>query len=219
MSPWSFSSIKDAETCLRKYHEVRVLKRYPREETEQTLYGTQLHKVAENFILYNEALPKDFAFMQPMLDAIKAMPGDKLCEWKMGVTEDLKPCDFFAPSVWCRGVADLIVMAPDRTTARCFDYKSGNNKYPDTDQLLLMALLIFAHFPTVQSVSGGLLFVLKGTVAKHRITREQMEKAWWRWRERVARIGAAEANNHWPPKQSGLCKKYCPVSTCEFHGG
>ena len=219
MSAWSFSSVKDYETCARKYHEVKVLKHYPREETEQTLYGTALHKQAEDFIQYNKPLDKDFLFLKPILESIKAMPGDKLCEWKMGVKEDLTPCDFFAPTAWCRGVADITVLSPDRTTARCFDYKSGGDKYPDTDQLLLMALLIFAHFPTVQSVSGGLLFVLKGTIAKHRITRAQMEKAWWRWRERVARITAAQANNHWPPKQSGLCKKYCPVKTCEFNGG
>ncbi len=218
MSAWSYSSVKDFETCQRKYHEVKVLKKFPRKETEQTLYGTALHKQAENFILYNKPLDKDFTFLQPVMDALKAMPGDKLCEWKMGVKEDLTPCDFFADVCWCRSVADLTILSPDRTTARCYDYKSSSDKYPDTDQLLLMALLIFAHFPTVQSVTGGLLFVLKGTVTKHRITRAQMEKSWWRWRERVARISAAQANNHWPARPSGLCRKHCEVVTCEHNG-
>jgi hypothetical protein len=197
---------------------VKVLKRYPREETVQTLYGTNLHKQAELFILEGRPLDKDFAFLQPIMDSIKAMPGEKLCEYKMGLREDLSPCDFFADDCWVRGVADLTVLSEDGTLARCFDYKSGSDRYPDTDQLLLMALMLFQHFPTVQSVSGGLLFVLKGTVTKHKVKRHQAEQLWWRWRERVARIAASQANNHWPPKQSGLCRKYCPVVTCAFQG-
>jgi hypothetical protein len=99
-----------------------------------------------------------------------------------------------------------------------YDYKSGSDKYPDTDQLLLMSLMLFQHFPTLQSVSGGLLFVLKGTVSKYKVKRHQAEQLWWRWRERVARIEAARANDKWLPKSGGLCKKYCPVKSCEYNG-
>jgi hypothetical protein len=218
MLTWSYSTIKDYETCRRKFHEVKILKHYPKKETEQSLYGTNLHKQAEHFILYGTPLAPDFKFLQPIVDSLKAMPGDKLCEWKMGLKEDLTPCDFFAKDCWVRGVADLIILSPDRTTARCYDYKSGGDKYPDTDQLLLMALMIFQHFPTVQSVSGGLLFVLKGTVAKHKVKRHQAEQLWWRWRERASMIESSIQANYWPPKQNGLCKKYCEVTTCEFQG-
>lgn len=215
---WSYSGVKDFETCKRRFHEIKVLKNYLREDTVQTLYGTKLHKQAEKFILEDRPLDPDFAFLLPVMTAIKGMPGEKLCEHEMGLREDLTPCEFKDPKYWVRGIADLIVLLPGRTAARCFDYKSGNDRYPDTDQLMLMALMIFQHFPTVQSVSGGLLFVLKGTVSKHRVERSQIEPLWWRWRERVAGIDAAYASGQWPPKQSGLCKKYCPVTTCEFNG-
>jgi hypothetical protein len=218
MTKWSFSGLKDFEQCGRKFHEVKVLKRYPKMDNAANLYGTALHKQAENYILHHTPLDKDFKFLQPILESLKAMPGDKLCEWEMALTEDLSACAFDSPTYWVRGIADLIILSPCRTKARCFDYKSGSDKYADTDQLLLMALMIFAHFPTVQSVSGGLLFVLKGTLSKHRITRAQIEQAWWRWRERVAKLEAAHTTGVWNPKQSGLCKKYCPVTTCEFQG-
>jgi hypothetical protein len=215
---WSFSGLKDYEQCARKFHEVKVLKRYPKQDNAANLYGTAAHKVAEDYIQLGTPLAKDFLYMKPILDSLRAMPGDKLCEWKMGLKADLTACDFDAPDYWVRGIADLAILAPDRTTARCFDYKFGNDRYADTDQLLLMALMIFAHFPTVQSVSGGLLFVMKGTLSKHRITRDQIEKSWWRWRERVAKLEASHINNHWPEKRSGLCKKYCPVLDCPYNG-
>ena len=218
MKAWSYSGIKDFEQCARRYHEVKVLKNYPREETEAQGYGTNLHAQAEGFIKDGTPLTPEFSFMQPVMDSIARMEGRKLCEHEMGVRVDLTPCKFDAPDAWARGIADLIVLSPDETKARCFDYKSGGNKYPDTDQLLLMSLMIFKHFPTVQSVSGGLLFVLKGTVAKHRVERDQAANLWWRWRERVSRLEAAHANGVWNPKKSGLCRKYCPVKTCEFCG-
>jgi hypothetical protein len=215
---WSYSMLKDFEQCARRYNEVRVLKHYPREETDAQDYGTRLHKAAEDFIKDKEEVTPEFGFLVPVLESIAAMDGTKYCEHEMGVRIDLTPCKFDAPDVWGRGIADIIVISPDETKARCFDYKSGNDKYPDTDQLLLMSLMIFKHFPTVQSVSGGLLFVLKGTLAKHRVERDKAAELWWRWRERVTRLEAAHANGVWNPKKSGLCKRYCPVKTCEFCG-
>jgi hypothetical protein len=40
---WSHSSLKDFEGCARRYHEVKVLKKYPFQETEATRYGNQVH--------------------------------------------------------------------------------------------------------------------------------------------------------------------------------
>lgn len=218
MARHSYSGIKSFETCARQYHEVKVLKLYPRTDTEATIYGKVLHSVAESYIKDGTPLSPSFAFLQPVLDALDAMPGRKLCELKMGVREDLSPCEFDDEDYWCRGIADLVIIDDDNLSARVFDYKSGSNKYPDTDQLMLMSLLIFANYPHIRKVSGGLLFVLKGTAQKYKVERDQAKELWWRWRERVARLDASHANNVWNPKQSGLCKKHCPVLTCPFNG-
>lgn len=215
---WSHSGLKQYETCPRQYHEVKVLKKYPREETEQTLYGTKLHEQAELYIRDGRPLDRDFGFLKPILDACIAMPGRKLTELEMALTKDLKPCDFKAPDYWVRGIADLVIIDDENLTARVFDYKSGSNRYPDTDQLDLMALMLFKHFPHIRRVSSGLLFVLKNTVAKHSTELEQAEALWWKYRERVARIEQSHANGVWNPKQSGLCKKFCSVVDCEFNG-
>ena len=74
---WSHSGLKDFEGCARRYHEVKVLKNYPFQDTEQTRYGKQLHKAAEDYIKDDTPLPEQFAFVQPTLDSLKAKTGRK----------------------------------------------------------------------------------------------------------------------------------------------
>jgi len=213
---WSHSSLKDYEGCPRRYHEVKVLKNYPFTETEATIYGTQLHEAAELYIKDGTDLPPQFEFLRDTLDVLKAKPGRKLCEYKMGVTKDLKPCGFMDKDVWVRGIADLLIIDDDNLTARVVDYKSGNNKYPDREQLKLMALMVFVHFPHIRRVSGALLFVVKNDIAKGSYMVGEAEEYWWDYRERVARIEQAHETGVWNPKPTPLCG-WCPVKTCEHN--
>ena len=213
---WSHSSLKDYEGCPRRYHEVKVLKNYPFKDTDATLYGKELHTAAELYIKEDTPLPPQFAFLQGTLDALIAKPGRKLCEHQMGVTKDLKPCGFMDKEVWVRGIADLLIIDDENLTAKVVDYKSGNNKYPDREQLKLMALMVFAHFPHIRRVSGALLFVVKEDIAKASFMVGEAEEYWWDYRERVARIEQAHETGVWNPKPTPLCG-WCPVTTCEHN--
>ena len=139
---WSHSALKDYEGCPRRYHETKVLKKYPFTDTDATRYGKLLHEAAEFYIKDDKPLPPEFEFIKNLLDALKARPGRKLCEYEMGVRADLTPCGFMDKDVWCRGIADLLIINDDNLTARVIDYKTGNNKYPDREQLKLMALMV-----------------------------------------------------------------------------
>ena len=213
---WSHSSLKDYEGCPRRYHEVKVLKNYPFKDTDATLYGKELHTAAELYIKEDTPLPPQFAFLQETLDALIAKPGRKLCEHQMGVTKDLKPCGFMDKDVWVRGIADLLIIDDENLTAKVVDYKSGNNKYPDREQLKLMALMVFTHFPHIRRVSGALLFVVKEDIAKASFMVGEAEEHWWEYRERVARIEQAHETGVWNPKPTPLCG-WCPVTTCEHN--
>lgn len=213
---WSHSSLKDYEGCPRRYHEVKVLKNYPFKDTDATIYGKELHTAAELYIKEGTPLPPQFAFLQGTLDALMAKPGRKLCEHQMGVTKDLKPCGFMDKEVWVRGIADLLIIDDENLTAKVVDYKSGNNKYPDREQLKLMALMVFAHFPHIRRVSGALLFVVKEDIAKASFMVGEAEEHWWDYRERVARIEQAHETGVWNPKPTPLCG-WCPVTTCEHN--
>lgn len=213
---WSHSALKDFENCPRKYHQTRVLKLHPFEETEAIRYGNELHKAAELYVAEGKPLPPQFEFVKPTIDALVAKPGRKLAEQKMALTIDLKPTDWFAKDVWVRGIADLLILDDDNFTAWVVDYKTGNNKYPDRDQLKLMSLMVFANYPHIRKVNSALLFVVKEDMVKVKMYVEQFDTGWQDYRERVAKIEACVANDVWNPTQNPLCG-WCPCTSCEFN--
>jgi len=213
---WSHSSLKDYEGCPRRYQEVKVLKNFPFKDNEATIYGKEFHKAAEDYIKEGKDLPDAFMYCQGTLDALKKKEGRKLCEYQMALTTDLNPTGWFDKNVWVRGVADLLIIDDENLTAWVVDYKTGNNKYPDREQLKLMSLMVFAHFPHIRKINSALLFVVKEDFVKHSMTLDQVTSEWWHYRQRVARIEQAHATGVWNPKPSGLCP-WCPVTTCENH--
>jgi len=214
---WSFSSIKDFQTCPKQYYHKRVLKEIPFEETEATLYGNKFHKAAEEYIRDGVPFPNEFKFALKALDKLRELPGDKHCELKFALTEDLEPCAFKSKDAWWRGIADLLIVNGDE--ARVIDYKTGASaKYADTGQLELMALAVFKYFPEVKTVRAGLLFVVAKSFPKAKYSVEDQDKLWLKWLSEYDRIRAAHKHNVWNPRPSGLCKKHCPVLVCPHNG-
>jgi hypothetical protein len=214
---WSYSKIKSFETCPKQFYHTNVLKEFPFQDTTATIYGKEFHTACELFIRDGKALPPQFHFMKPTMELLAAMPGDKHCELKMGLTADLEPCDFFAKDVWFRGIADLIVI--DGETARYVDYKTGkSSKYADTGQLQLMALAVFKHFPQVKKVKGALLFTIANDMVKQDYSVTDEGVLWKPWVQKYAALEKAFETGVWNPRPSGLCKKYCPVTECPHNG-
>ena len=172
---WSHSALKDFEGCARRYHEVKVLNKYPFPDTEQIRYGKQLHEAAEKYVRDLADIPPQFAYIKPVLDSLLAKPGRKFVEYEMALTEDLNPCAFKSENVWVRGIADLVIVNDDNLTAYVVDYKTGNDRYPDRDQLVLMSLMVFKHFPHIKRVKSALLFVVKNTMVKHEMAIDEEE--------------------------------------------
>ena len=54
-----------------------------------------------------------------------------------------------------RGIADLLIVDEESLTAWVVDYKTGKDKYPDKEQLTLMSLMVFAHFPIIRVVKSA----------------------------------------------------------------
>jgi hypothetical protein len=213
---WSHSSLKDFEGCQRRYHEVKVLKNYPFQETDATRYGTQVHEAIELYIKDGTPIPQKYAHFKDIVDAMLRKSGRVLAEYEMALNVNLTPVGWNDPSMWVRGIADILIVDDDNLTAWIGDWKTGNNKYPDRDQLVLMSLMTFAHFPHIRKVNSALLFIVKNDLVKMTITHDQADKYWWDYRERYARLQASFDNDVWNPKQSSLCG-WCQVKKCEFH--
>ena len=213
---WSHSGLKDYEGCARRFYEVKVLKNYPFQDTVHTRYGKQVHEAAELFVKDGAPIPEEYAYMTPIMESLMKIKGRKFPELEMGVRENLTPCGFKDDDVWARGVADLVIVDDDGLKAWVVDYKTGNDKYPDRDQLILMSLMVFAHFPHIRQVNSSLLFVVKGSMVKSKMDAEQKDFHWGLYRERVAKLEASHKNGVWNPTSTPLCG-WCQVKSCEFN--
>jgi hypothetical protein len=213
---WSHSALKDYEGCARRYHQVKVLQKYPFQETEATRYGTQVHEAIEHYIKNNTPIPPMYAQFQPVVDALLKKPGRKFAEYEMALDKDLNVCKWNAPNGWVRGIADILIIDDDNLTAWVGDWKTGNNKYPDRDQLVLMSLMVFQHFPHIRKVNSALLFIVKEDMVRLQMQREQAQAFWTKYRERTGRLEASFENGVWNPSSSPLCR-WCPVRDCEFN--
>lgn len=219
IAPWSFSKAKAFDTCPKQFYHVNILKEYPFEETDAMRYGTEFHKACEDYIDKDKALPKKFGFIEPTLDALNKKRGVKICEKKLGLTEDLEPCSFFDKKVWFRGIADLIIVDVLAGVAWVIDYKTGrSSKYADKGQLELMALSVFKHYPEVTKIKAGLLFVVAGSLIKETYEIDSESILWEKWLAKYANMKIAFDREVWNPRPSGLCKRHCPVMECPHNG-
>lgn len=215
----SYSSIKDFEGCPRRYHEVRILKKFKSKDTDATLYGTAVHKAFEDFIKDGAELPATFEAYRPFVEPLAAAEGDIRCEERMAIRADFSPCGFFDKDVWFRGIPDYLAISPDGKVARVADYKTGkSSRFADPAQLELMAAMVMLHHPKIDTVKGVLLFVVIKDIIKAQFTRKQLPEILSKWAGRAGAIEAAVDVGVWNPRSSALCK-FCPVSSCDHHHG
>jgi len=211
---WSFSSLKDFTNCPKKYYETRVAKNYVFQDTPQTIYGKEVHKALEDYVRDGKPLVKNYMRFKDMVDKLLLIEGEKYPEYEMALTKDKQPCAFDSEDRWVRGIADLVIV--DNDYAFIVDYKTGSNKYPDPKQLRLMALMIFAHFPKVNKIKAGLLFVMHNSFVSEKYTREEIEDSWGKFDQPLMRLNVAYDNDKWQPNPTPLCG-WCPVTTCDFY--
>lgn len=214
---WSYSSISLFQQCPRKYYRLRIVKDIVEPPQQHLIYGTEVHQAAEDYVCNDKSLDPRYGFLRPTLDALKALPGMKLCEYEMGLTKEFEPCGFRDENVWFRGIADLLII--DGEQAHLVDYKtSKSSQYADRKQLELLALLVFKHFPYIKSIKAGLVFVVAEDLVKAAYDTDIQEKAWSKWLPEIQRLEKAMETDVWNAVPNFTCRKFCPVLDCEHNG-
>lgn len=213
---WSYSSISLFQQCPRKYHRMRIVKDIVEPPQEHLLYGSAVHKAAEEYIRDGTPIPEKYAYIQEYLDPLKTLSGEKLCEHEMGLTKDMQPCGFRDKNVWFRGIADLLVIDGDK--ARIVDYKtSKSSRYADKKQLELLSLLTFKHFPHIKTIKAGLLFLVVKDLVGAEFTADQQTEAWGKWIPETNQLESAMITDVWNPRPNFTCRGWCPVTDCEHN--
>lgn len=215
---WSYSALDMYQQCPRKYHEIRVLKKYPKQQTDALMYGNDCHEAAEKYLNNSDPLPDKFKYIQSYLDVLAKIPGTRYCEYKMGLTKDLQPCGIFDKEGWWMGIADLVVIQGD--IAYVVDYKTGkSSRYADYDQLEIMALALFKHFPQIKIIKAALLFIVAKDFKDETYKTDEAPQTWLKWFKKIQRLEDSYEQNTWNAIPNFTCRNYCPCTGCEHHGG
>jgi hypothetical protein len=215
---WSYSKIKNFESCPRKHFHIEVAKDTKEEESDNLLWGNRIHEAAAQRLGPRKVpLPAGMEFLADWIDRVEigAQGGKLLVEQKYAMTRKMEPCSYFAPTTWVRGVADALILKPP--VALSLDWKSGKI-IEDSVQLALVGALLFAHYPEIEKIRSTFVWLKEGAQTDVYMTRDDLVSLWAGLMPRVQALEQAAANQNYPPKPSGLCKRYCPVETCEYHG-
>jgi CRISPR/Cas system-associated exonuclease Cas4 (RecB family) len=213
---WSYSSLKQYQNCPKQYYEIKVAQNYEIILSEKMIYGTEVHKALEDYVKDGKELAVNYLRFKNSVDSLIAIPGVKYPEYEMALYEDKTVCNFADSNRWVRGIVDLLIV--DGDYAFIVDYKTGSNKYPDPKQLRLMSLMTFAHFPEVNKIKAGLLFVMHNSFITEEYERKDIDKSWEKFKGPLTRLEMSYKEDSWPPNPTPLCK-YCPVKSCDFNRG
>lgn len=214
---WSYSALTSWETCPRRHAEIKLIRRVADEKGEAALWGTTVHTAFENRLKHKTPLPEWGKTWEPVCARLEASPGVLQVEQKVALTETFEPCDFFdrRKTVWVRAVADVAIYGDKVIFTN--DWKTGKFK-EDTDQLRLSAAIQLSHKPKAEKVSIMYSWLKDGRTTRETITREMVPGIWADFLPRVKRMQWGIENEKFDPKPSGLCRKHCPVISCEHNG-
>jgi len=212
---WSFSALDSYETCPKRHYHLKVAKDVVEKQSDEILWGNKVHDALEKRLKDGTPLPPSMAGYERMVVQVERLSGTLLAESKLAITEDFKPTTFFAKNVWCRAIVDAGKIGT--RNALLIDWKTGNPKVK-SDQLMLSALVGFAHHPELETVASSYVWLKVRKLDKELFSREQVPILWQKLLPRVHRLEQALKTGDFPPKPSGLCRRWCPVRQCKHHG-
>ena len=213
---WSYSKLKNFETCPKRHQQIDILKRF-QEESEQLAWGGRVHTAAAKRLgSPGIPLPKEMeAMLEPWCQKIEQYGGKIYVEQKLAIKEDFSPCGYFDRGVWFRTVADVIQVRGD--VALGVDWKTGKI-IEDSVQLALLAQCIFSHHQDVRAIRTEFIWLKEDATTTEIFRRRDMPQLWKELAPRIAELRRAYETEVFPPHHNKLCRQWCPVTTCEFHG-
>jgi len=216
---WSYSRLKNFEVCPKRHYEVDINKSFtePHVPGGPLDWGDRVHHAMATAIKGTVPLEDEYSAFQGWVDRTKerALGGQLLVEQKYAITRDFRPTTYFAKDVWLRTIADVVIIQGQ--IAMTSDWKTGKI-LEDSVQLMLVAQCLFSHYPEIKRVGTEFVWLKDDATSPEVFDRAEVAATWSGLLPRVAGMEIASTTMTYPPKPGHLCKKYCPVSSCPFHG-
>jgi hypothetical protein len=212
--PWSYSRLTAYETCPRQYEHKYILKTTKDDTNEAAIWGVMVHEAFELALTHGTPLPESLQTHQPYIDYIAGIPSEtRLIEHELCLSESMDPCAWDAENAWVRGILDVLIMKGDK--ALVIDHKTGAKKY-NLRQLKLFALLVFWTYPHINKCRTIYAWVKTGATTIEDFNRDQVATLWGAFSDSINLYRKAHETNRYIPRPSGLCRGWCPVSSCVF---
>lgn len=113
------------------------------------------------------------------------------------------------------------VESPDHTylcaRSRIVTHNTGKH-HKKFKQLKTFALHTFAAEPAVNTIRAEYYWTKDRTKCGETYTRDQIPALWAEFVPDLTQYRDAFKTELWQPRPSGLCKRHCPVTDCEFNG-
>lgn len=214
LMPQSPTSMGTFETCPRQYAHKYVLKTVKYVESPEQAEGKKFHRAAYQRCCLGMSTPPEYAVFEPAFKVVDGWP-DLSGEMRLAVDRTFKSVDWRYRMVG----NDVDIMSVDRTskTARVVDWKTGKPK-DDPLQLLINGVTVFAEEPLVNEITLGFFYTKTGKMDRFKMHRDNLPIQQREVLKKIHRIQVAHETAAFPPKPSGLCKKWCDVMSCEHNG-
>lgn len=215
---WSYSKLKNYETCPKRMYEIDLCGNFKEalDPDGPLAWGNRVHDAFKATLKNNTPLPDDMVdLLQPWVDRVRRGAGELLVEQKYAITRQFQKTAYFAKDVWYRGIGDVVRV--DRDLALVLDWKTGKI-LEDSVQLMLMAQCVFSHYPEVKYVRSEFVWIKDDCTTPELLSRQEVAEAWTELLPRVNAMEQAAKDMSYPPKPNGLCKRFCVVTSCPFHG-
>ena len=212
---WSYTKLKNFETCPKRHYHYDVARDVVEPESDALRWGNIVHKILEQRIRDGTELPPVHAPLEKWAKFVLTGPGTVYVEQKWAITQDFAPCDWKDRSGWYRTKGDVVKI--NGPVGVVIDWKTGKI-LEDAAQLFLMSACCFYHFPDLQKIRAMFVWLKDDADTRIDITRDQLPKLWNDLWSRIETLKQAAERMEYPPTPNYLCREWCAVTSCPFHG-
>ena len=220
---WSWSQLKNWRDCPKRYYHVDVLRDVKREESEQLKAGNIVHKVLEQRIGQGTVLPlayQPYERFTVLFDQMRELGWEVAVERKLAFDRNFDSTDYHWKNqdAWYRCKVDVLAIHPNRKAAIAYDWKTGKVNQ-ESQQLALNAQAVMVHHPYVERVSTRYVWLKDKALGTPEVYGQtELTRVWNALWPELKMLEEAHKTTSFPAKPGGLCKEYCPVTSCPHYG-
>jgi CRISPR/Cas system-associated exonuclease Cas4 (RecB family) len=213
--PISPTAITDFEGCPKRWHETKILKKYPWVETEAITWGNQVHEALEKYAKFKTTLPEHLEYIAPVIDELRGNGFILYAELEIAIDKNWEPTDYWNKSGKCmlRGKIDLVAVNPESAIGYIIDWKTGKRK-PDPFQLQVYAAVLKSVL-SLRSIAAAYSWLKTKESDAWVVDDSNFTEIKTDINERIEKMRTAYEQQDLPARTSPLCC-WCPcLDTCD----